>query len=376
MRRQDEEWAIFWCSLLQPVLFGEVQPADTNRFLKTLAEQEHLFPNGVRKKPSLSTLRRKLRQIRRAGFDGLARRRRADRGRSRAHAQEIIDKAIELKRDQPRRSDEAINQFLKAWYGKTLPKSTLYRFLKQAGATRVKLGVTRKPVRRRWTRDRTHDLWLGDFEEGPYVLHQGQAVASLSRNRYQPVYVYLTHVSANGLLKLIVAALGEAPKHSKDRLFLQILDKTRQIEPTTLLVLDEAHLVAPEALTDLRLLVSSVLEDGPSLKIVLTGQEALRDQLKHSCHADLVHRISVRYHVPPMTQAQTAAYMDHHMTTAGASDKVFDTEAKGLIHDYASGLPRQINNIATACLIQAAARNVQKINEQLVNDTMAEFQLP
>ncbi len=201
-------------------------------------------------------------------------------------------------------------------------------------------------------------------------------LASLSRNRYQPVYVYLTHVSANGLLKLIVAALGEAPKHSKDRLFLQILDKTRQTEPTTLLVLDEAHLVAPEALTDLRLLVSSVLEDGPSLKIVLTGQEALRDQLKHSCHADLVHRISVRYHVPPMTQAQTAAYMDHHMTTAGASDKVFDTEAKGLIHDYASGLPRQINNIATACLIQAAARNVQKINEQLVNDTMAEFQLP
>lgn len=178
MRRQDEEWAIFWCSLLQPVLFGEVQPEDTNQFLKALAQQEHLFPNGVRKKPSLSTLRRKLRQYRRVGFDGLARRRRADRGRSRAHAQEIIDKAIELKRDQPRRSDEAINQFLKVWYGKTLPKSTLYRFLKEAGATRIRLGITRKPVRRRWTRDRTHDLWLGDFEEGPYVRHKGQAVPS------------------------------------------------------------------------------------------------------------------------------------------------------------------------------------------------------
>lgn len=201
-------------------------------------------------------------------------------------------------------------------------------------------------------------------------------LASLSRNRYQPVYVYLTHVGANGLLKLIVSALGEAPRHSKDRLFLQILDRARQSEPTTLLVLDEAHLIEPQALTDLRLLVSSVLEDGPPLKIVLSGQEALRDQLKRSSHADLVHRISVRYHVPPMTREQTAAYIDHHMKNAGASDRIFDVEAKDLIHDYASGLPRQVNNIATACLINAAARNLQKITDQLVNETMAEFHLP
>jgi len=201
-------------------------------------------------------------------------------------------------------------------------------------------------------------------------------IASLSRNRYQPVYVYLTHVGANGLLKLIVSALGEAPKHSKDRLFLQILDKTRQSEPTTLLVLDEAQLVEPQTLTDLRLLVSSVLDDAPSLKIVLSGQDSLRDQLKRSSHADLVHRISVRYHVPPMTRAQTAAYVDHHMKSAGASDRIFDEEAKGLIHDYGSGVPRQVNNIATACLINATARNLQKISDQLVNETMAEFQLP
>ena len=126
------------------MLFGELDATPTNRFLKQLAAQEHLFPNGVRKQPSLSTLRRKLRQYRRTGFDGLARKPRADRGRPRAHDPKIIEKAIELKRDQPRRSEEAINQFLSAWYGKKLPKSTLYRFLKQAGATRIKLGVSRR----------------------------------------------------------------------------------------------------------------------------------------------------------------------------------------------------------------------------------------
>lgn len=201
-------------------------------------------------------------------------------------------------------------------------------------------------------------------------------LSSLSRNRYHPVYVYLTHVGATGLLKLIVSTLGESPKRGKERLFLQIIEKARQTEPTTLLVLDEAHLIQPEALTDLRLLVSSVLDDGPPLKIVLSAQEGLRDQLKRSCHADLVHRISVRYHVPPMSHEQTAAYIDHHMTRAGVSGKIFDAEAKGLIHDYAGGIARQTNNIATACLINAAARNLQRINEQLVNETMTEFQLP
>jgi len=163
---------------------------------------------------------------------------------------------------------------------------------------------------------------------------------------------------------------------NKDRVFLQILDKVRQSETTTLLVLDEAHLIEPQALIDLRLLVSSILEDQPTLKIVLSGQETLRDQLKQSTHADLLHRISVRYHIPTMTRPQTIAYLDHHMAQAGASNKVFDDEAKALIHDYANGLPRQINNIATACLINAATQNLQKINEPLVNDTMAEFRLP
>ncbi len=176
MNPKDEEMAIFWCSLLEPVLFGEVDEKETNQFLKKLAEEERRFPNGVKKKPALSTLKRKLKTYRQAGFKALERRPRADRGKARAHSKELIDKAVDIKRDQPRRSDETINQFLKVQHGKTIPKSTLYRHLKEAGATRLKLGVVQTPVRRRWSRDHTHDLWIGDFEEGPFCLFEGQAV--------------------------------------------------------------------------------------------------------------------------------------------------------------------------------------------------------
>ena len=108
--------------------------------------------------------------IARGGFDALARKDRQDRGRARSAPADIIATAIELKKEQPRRSHVVINRFLNDIHGAALSRSTLYRHLKDAGATRLKLGIVKAKVRKRWTRDHTHDLWVGDFEEGPYVL--------------------------------------------------------------------------------------------------------------------------------------------------------------------------------------------------------------
>jgi transposase InsO family protein len=171
MRKKDEQAALFWCSLLQPVLFEHGRrEISTYRFLKELSQKKVTFPDGTLHRPSLSTLKRKLRKYRQEGFDALARKRRNDRGRPRRVPKEVIERAVALKRDLPTRSSETINNMLKAEYGTTLPKSTLYRHLKEAGATRIKLGIDRQKVRKRWTRNHTHDLWIGDFQEGPYVV--------------------------------------------------------------------------------------------------------------------------------------------------------------------------------------------------------------
>ena len=176
MEKEQEKWAIFWCDLLTPVIYGEIEPEETNQFLKQKAEEPVQYPDGRTGMPSISTLRRKLNCYKEGGFDNLDRKKRADRGKPRNTDSQVIKKAIELKKEQPRRSPQTINLFLKDKYGTTVPRSTLYRHLKQAGATRMKLGITRKKVRKRWTRNHTHDLWVGDFEEGPYVLEQGDVV--------------------------------------------------------------------------------------------------------------------------------------------------------------------------------------------------------
>ena len=86
MREKDEKSAVFWCGLLHPVLFGEVDASETNQYLKQCARREVTFPDGRVGKPSLSTLRRKLKRYRAGGFAALCRRPRSDRGTSRSTA--------------------------------------------------------------------------------------------------------------------------------------------------------------------------------------------------------------------------------------------------------------------------------------------------
>ena len=176
MRCNNEDWAVFWCSLLSPVLLGEIPERRRERYFQQLSQEERLLPNGRRKRLSARTLRRQWRRLKDEGVPGLYRRRRSDRGQPRKKHSDLLDRAVALKKEQPFRSDKAINRILKREFGRELPRSTLYRHLRQQGATRRKLGVSKEIVRCRWTRDQPGALWVGDFEHGPPVMHQGRSV--------------------------------------------------------------------------------------------------------------------------------------------------------------------------------------------------------
>src|SRR5487761_1452976 len=169
--RNDEDWAVFWCSLLSPLRTGEIPADQRGRYFRELSEQERLLPNGQRQRISARTPRRRW-----EGVPGLSRRRRKDRGRARSAQAALLARAVELKKEQPYRSDQVLNRILKHEFGREIPRSTLYRHLQREGATRRKLGISKEKVRCRWTRDQSNALWVGDFEHGPVVMHQGRAV--------------------------------------------------------------------------------------------------------------------------------------------------------------------------------------------------------
>jgi len=162
---------------------------------------------------------------------------------------------------------------------------------------------------------------------------------------------------------------------SKQRVYQQILERAQRSEETLLLIFDEAHLLTSESLTDLRLLISSALDVGPPLKILLVGQESLRGTLRRAQHADLLNRVSVRYQLRPLDKLQTSQYVDFQIEHAGGDVKIFGEEVKDLLHDFTGGLPRAINNLAIACLLQATALNVARVDEDVFRHAAAEFQL-
>jgi len=200
MNKKDEAWAIFWCSLLEPILFGDVEPEAVREHLRKIAGEERLFPDGTHRKPSLSTLRRKLRAYRSGGFEALARKRRRDQGEPRAHARERIERAVQIKRDQPLRSDRTINELLDSEHRKKIPRSTLYRHLRRAGATRAKLGVLGKKVRRRFTRDRPNELCIGDCAavRSHHRPYNRQGPRRFPRRGPLPNFSLLPYAKSNG----------------------------------------------------------------------------------------------------------------------------------------------------------------------------------
>ena len=69
--------------------------------------------------------------------------------------------------------------------------------------------------------------------------------------RCQAVYCHLTHLPSVGLLKMVVAQLGETPRRGKERIYQQIIERATRAESSLLLVFDEAHLLDGDALIPL-----------------------------------------------------------------------------------------------------------------------------
>jgi general secretion pathway protein A len=189
------------------------------------------------------------------------------------------------------------------------------------------------------------------------------------------IYLHHTHLKALSFLKILVTAMGEIPAHGKEKVFNQIQNKIKNNNLTTIVLIDEAHLLDSDAFIDLRLLVSSAIEDYDGLKIVLFGHSDINKELSRSRHESLHQRITIKYHLSPMTQGQTRQYIDFQIRRVNCSEKIFEEEVKNDIHNYARGIPRIVNQIATGCLINAYIENQQKINNGILLKTLKDIDI-
>jgi type II secretory pathway predicted ATPase ExeA len=95
--------------------------------------------------------------------------------------------------------------------------------------------------------------------------------------------------------------------------------------------------------------------------------------MKLAVLAALEQRVALRYTMPPMTAAETASYISHHVKLAGRADTLFTDDAAALIHASSRGYPRAVNNLAIAALVAAYAAGQALIDEKAARAAVAEI---
>lgn len=129
----------------------------------------------------------------------------------------------------------------------------------------------------------------------------------------------------------------------------------------TLLVIDEAQNLSVKALEEIRLLTNINADRDQLLKVVLVGQPELLVHLSDPQLSQIAQRVSVEYHLEPMTREDTRQYVHHRMRIAGSTSSVFTDEAITQVFTLSQGIPRLINTLCDQALVHAFAMDLHQV---------------
>ena len=151
----------------------------------------------------------------------------------------------------------------------------------------------------------------------------------------------------------------------------------RQLEQgkETVLIIDEAQDLTPALLEQVRLLSNLETDERKLLQIVLMGQPELRDRLNDHGLRQLRQRITVRYHLNPLTRSEIGQYVHHRLHVSGANGAPFFTQpALWRIYQYTKGIPRLINALCDKCLLAGYVAQSDRIDFQMVGRARRELE--
>lgn len=187
-----------------------------------------------------------------------------------------------------------------------------------------------------------------------------------------------THPSFGELLQWILLAfnLECASKDKVDmyKTFMDFLITQYAANRRTVLIVDEAQNMGPQALEELRMLSNVNSEKDQVLQVILVGQPGLRDNLRDPRLEQFAQRIAVDYNLEPLSLPEMHEYIRHRLGVAGGSTEIFDAEARAAVHRYSGGIPRLANLLCDTALVYAYAEQERHVNARLIDDVVRDKQ--
>ncbi|HET7844033.1 MAG TPA: AAA family ATPase [Xanthomonadales bacterium] len=166
-------------------------------------------------------------------------------------------------------------------------------------------------------------------------------------------------------LKLDVGEARGSLKQLVDLLNHFLLDAYAQ-GLRVVLIVDEAQNLSIDSLEQVRLLTNLETPTQKLLQIILLGQPELRDMLEKPELRQLAQRITARYHLTPLDEDETEAYLRHRLAVAGGQRFPFSRLAVRSLHRRSGGVPRLLNVIAERALLAGYVVDEAQVSERLV----------
>jgi general secretion pathway protein A len=141
------------------------------------------------------------------------------------------------------------------------------------------------------------------------------------------------------------------------------------------LLIDEAQDLTDELLEQVRLLSNLETDNRKLLQIVLVGQPELRDRLNNPKLRQLRQRITVRYHLPPLSRGEVGEYIQHRLEVSGANGAPHFTRAAiWRVHGYSKGIPRLVNAVCDKALLAGFVNQRNRISFSMIGRAVRELE--
>ena len=140
-----------------------------------------------------------------------------------------------------------------------------------------------------------------------------------------------------------------------------------------LLIIDEAQRMDNTLLDQVRVLSNIELSHRKLINIFFVGQSEFKTTLMANSNRAIRQRIAINYHLDPLTKSETRLYIEHRLKVAGASRKIFKSNAFLEIFSATGGYPRVINIICDHALLTGYVSGLKSIDSGVIKECEREL---
>ena len=223
----------------------------------------------------------------------------------------------------------------------------------------------------------------GEVGAGKTILVEN-LLSTIDRAGFVTAKIVTTQLAGDDLLHMVAAGFGIAKEGLAKGPLLQRISEFALAQhrngKRVLLIVDEAQNLSFEALEELRMLSNIIFDRTMALQSFLLGQPQFRATLGSPRLEQLRQRVTAAYHLGPLGEGESRAYVEHRLRRADwKGDPHFTEDCFPLIHQRTAGVPRQINTLCSRLLLFGFLEQLHTLTadavEKVANDLQEEIAL-